>query len=954
MNHVEYINNLNITFSETLKNKLCGRYYTHEIIARNGIKKLIKTISQKGYFKDTIKVIDPFGGDGRLIIWFIEEWEKSNLSPVRWEIYIWDINETGLIEAKKSLKVVQSTNIDLSFEVKCIDSFQLALESFDKYDVIVTNPPWEILKPDRRELVSLNQEEKQEYTQALKNYDSLISSQYPLSQPLRKFAGWGTNLSRVGLELCTRISKKDGFTMIILPASFFADDQSIKLREEIFTNKNVISIDYYPAEAKLFKEADTNSTTLILTNSKIKSTNLEFDLSIFEKNATTNAQNKIKLDPASFRKLGFIVPINTGYNGLMILEKLSKSFETWGTIEKGKLDSLWAGREIDETGSKNWLIEKDKGVKFIKGRMIDRFQLKELPYQVVEKKNWKPPSSIAYEKIIWRDVSRPSQKRRLIATIAPKNVVAGNSLGVCYYKDDNPSDLRTLLGIMNSLCFEFQLRTYLATGHVSLSSIRKVHIPNRANFNKFGLLSKLVSNLLSGGLEIQNQLEAYVAKVVYNLTRNEFKTILDSFPKLNEKEKKEIMIEFEKLDSQNPQSSSLDTQKIPNHKTASLSELDMIVVNSVPPGGNWKNLPEDIPSKRVQQIRESYKQGKGSRSTYYGRLLPDKPSYTINTYFSRPGNGCHIHYEEDRVLSQREAARLQSFPDNFIFQGSQSSINNQIGNAVPPLLAYQLAQQVSNAIGKKGIFVDLFSGAGGLGLGFKWAGWKPILANDIDKNYLKTYSQNIHPNTIVGSISNKGVFDELVNQSIELKKANSNTPFWVLGGPPCQGFSTAGNKRTMDDERNLLFYNYVEYLEKVAPDGFVFENVAGLLNMEKGNVFKRVKQEFEKVMPNLQGFILNSENFAIPQRRKRVFLIGQKQLNIQIPPPNPLTSLKKKNDDSDLLKDCVSVSDALSDLPSLIPGQDGTLLEYKHPPETIYQKLMRGIVTPKEYLSHFA
>ena len=117
------------------------------------------------------------------------------------------------------------------------------------------------------------------------------------------------------------------------------------------------------------------------------------------------------------------------------------------------------------------------------------------------------------------------------------------------------------------------------------------------------------------------------------------------------------------------QSSSEDRRwdEIPNHMTARLSLLDMRMVNSVPPGGNWKNIPVEIPSKRLEQIRESFRRGEGSRSTYYGRLRPDQPSYTISTYFSRPGNGCHIHYEQDRVLSQREAARLQSFPDSFSF-----------------------------------------------------------------------------------------------------------------------------------------------------------------------------------------------------------------------------------------------------------------------------------------------
>ena len=100
-----------------------------------------------------------------------------------------------------------------------------------------------------------------------------------------------------------------------------------------------------------------------------------------------------------------------------------------------------------------------------------------------------------------------------------------------------------------------------------------------------------------------------------------------------------------------------------NHYAAKLSDLDMHIVNCVPPGGNWKDIPETIPSQRLAQIRESYKAGKGSRSTYYGRLRPEMPAYTINTYFNRPGNGCNMHYEQNRTLSQREAARLQTFPD---------------------------------------------------------------------------------------------------------------------------------------------------------------------------------------------------------------------------------------------------------------------------------------------------
>jgi len=396
-----------------------------------------------------------------------------------------------------------------------------------------------------------------------------------------------------------------------------------------------------------------------------------------------------------------------------------------------------------------------------------------------------------------------------------------------------------------------------------------------------------------------------------------------------------------------------EPHQIHNHFSSRLSELDMQIVKSVPPGGNWKNIPEHVPSKRIAQIRESYAQGKGSRSTYYGRLLPHKPSYTINTYFNRPGNGCHIHYNQDRVLSQREAARLQSFPDNFKFFGSQTAINNQIGNAVPPLLTFQIAKQVINTIGNPGVFVDLFSGAGGMGLGFKWAGWIPIIANDIESRFLETYAANVHQDVIVGSITDEKNFSILVDIAIKAKEKHKELPFWVLGGPPCQGFSTAGNKRTMKDKRNLLFINYKEFINEVNPDGFVFENVAGLLNMEKGRVFEEVKESFNSVMSSITGWVLNTENFAIPQRRKRVFLVGQNKSSEKIQPPDPITTMNTESNLFNFQKSAITVVDAISDLPSIVPGQDGSLLPYQKPPGNIYQKFMRGIISVEDYLAEF-
>ena len=113
------------------------------------------------------------------------------------------------------------------------------------------------------------------------------------------------------------------------------------------------------------------------------------------------------------------------------------------------------------------------------------------------------------------------------------------------------------------------------------------------------------------------------------------------------------------------------------------------MVKHIPEGGNWRNIPETVPSKRLDQIRKS-----GGRTTYYGRLRNDKPSYTISTYFNRLGNGCYIHPNQDSLISLREGARLQSFKDSFYFCGPKTSIYKQIGNAVPPLLGRTIAELI--------------------------------------------------------------------------------------------------------------------------------------------------------------------------------------------------------------------------------------------------------------------
>ena len=134
--------------------------------------------------------------------------------------------------------------------------------------------------------------------------------------------------------------------------------------------------------------------------------------------------------------------------------------------------------------------------------------------------------------------------------------------------------------------------------------------------------------------------------------------------------------------------------KVTEHFMPQMSELDEYIVSHVKPGGNYKDIPADVNSSRIKRLQRD-----GGHTTCYGRLSPDKPSYTINTYFNRPNVGCNIHYKADRLITVREALRLQSFPDDYVIVSSSKQGRNLIvGNAVPPMLAGVIAHELKHYI----------------------------------------------------------------------------------------------------------------------------------------------------------------------------------------------------------------------------------------------------------------
>lgn len=372
-----------------------------------------------------------------------------------------------------------------------------------------------------------------------------------------------------------------------------------------------------------------------------------------------------------------------------------------------------------------------------------------------------------------------------------------------------------------------------------------------------------------------------------------------------------------------------------NHRTAPLSQRDRQMIRFIPPGGNWTNIPQDFPSERLKQIRRMTKERGGVvRTTYYGRLSWDKPSYTISTYFSRVGNGCFIHPSQPRLISLREGARLQSFPDAFRFLGSRTSQYKQIGNAVPPLLAYSLGKTL-----RKGSGVALFAGAGGMSLGFHWAGISAVVANEIDKNAIASYSANFPTTEIVtGSIA-----EPQVKERVLMAARNHGDIAVVYGGPPCQGFSMAGWHR-VDDPRNRLFEEFVEVIEELRPRHFVMENVQGLTWMHEGKVFRQVMDRFAQTGYHLSSFTLKAEEFGVPQRRRRVFIVGG--INKVVHPPSPLLG-----EGALTLGPVFTVKDAIGDLPPLGVGEG--VEEAPYPSSTYasdYQRWARGLLPPDKLL----
>lgn len=170
--------------------------------------------------------------------------------------------------------------------------------------------------------------------------------------------------------------------------------------------------------------------------------------------------------------------------------------------------------------------------------------------------------------------------------------------------------------------------------------------------------------------------------------------------------------------------------------------------------------------------------------------------------------------------------------------------------------------------------IDLFCGASGLSTGFSSAGFNILLGVDIFDTALKTFKKN-HPKSQILNKNIQEVNLSVINSLIGDKKING-----IIGGPPCQGFSMAG-KRQPNDPRNSLFMEYVRVVKEIKPDFFVMENVQGILSMKNEDgkkVIEIILEEFDNIKNyTLELHKVNTADYGIPQKRRRIFIIGYKK-----------------------------------------------------------------------------
>jgi DNA (cytosine-5)-methyltransferase 1 len=231
------------------------------------------------------------------------------------------------------------------------------------------------------------------------------------------------------------------------------------------------------------------------------------------------------------------------------------------------------------------------------------------------------------------------------------------------------------------------------------------------------------------------------------------------------------------------------------------------------------------------------------------------------------------------------------------------------------------------------IALDLFCGAGGMSLGFQDAGFFIAAGIDHEESAIKTHSANFLSRSIVSNIT------EIENPEQLLQELGIPRVDIIIGGPPCQGFSRVGRAklRSIDLEKhyheviNSLYKEFVRFVEDLNPYCFVMENVPDMETFQDGELVDRIVDEFRKLGYRVSHQVLDAVDYGVPQRRKRLFIVGTKLGGGIVWPAPRLTE-----------EEIVTVRDAIGDLPKMLPPNSEEEVFYAGRPTSEYQQLMRS------------
>lgn len=784
-------------------------------------------------------------------------------------------------------------NRNFSSYLDLTDAFNVNI----KFDIIITNPPYKNLKIDSRDYVCEKKldEDKTYYRELSK-----------LLKPHFSLQGKGTlNLFKLFVEkILTDYSAEQAYISLLIPNTILADNSNLHLRELLFKEMDILQVDNYDEKNPLFDKVTQALCNLYLRKTIHCNPNQEIKFKELN-NIKYMEQNKIQFIDDN---LSIVWHSSDEINKLEQLKKFPKIKDIPSIINMRG--------ELDMSLNKKYISDFPTDLKLLKGGDIGPYFLAKDANSFVNSGFSEITAKgkfILEDRIACPQISNQNTKVRLKFSLVSKGYVLANSCNFIYsYNNDLGYDLYYLLGLMNSDLLNWFFKKFNSNNHIANYEID--NLPVHTDFKTIKAISDEVKTYIKDrNINRLNQINYLCLKGFNLVEKNEnidYSNIFDE-----KKFYKQTQISGDSFSNLSSLASSyrkyfIDNNLIMNNTGYKLSDLDIEMIKNIPQGGNWKDIPEATvkKSKRLLQITES-----GGRTTLYGRIKYDEPSYTITTYFNRPGNGTYVHPNFDRVITAREAARFQSFPDTYYFYGNKTEVLKQIGNAVPCIFAESIGRRIKHFFPEIKTFGDLFAGAGGLSQGLSQAGLESIFANEMDLSACISYKAN-HTKTDV-------IHGDILTKSVQERIYQYKNCIDILsGGPPCQGFSNAG-KRIIDDPRNKLFIEFIKAIEVLNPKIVIMENVQGFLTLDNGKFLSQTKEMLINLGYICQANLLNTVHYGVPQKRKRVIILAVKNSYLKdhsidslFPIPNTIDT-----------QNYITAYHAISDLENIQPN---TIAEY--------------------------